>query len=356
MDKRSVLPGIATVAALAVGLALTFARTQEHPVSADGLSSGAQLADSRATAPMSISPSPSLSSARPSPVQSSARPSPMRSTWPSLSQSSATPSSRQLRSVTSTNVFVGVAVKGGIISGVRSFSSATGAHIAMVEIYTLFDSRFPWGPLHRVTSTGARPLIQWNPRGTSLARIAAGGYDTYLRHYAASFKRFRRPVVLSFGHEMNGSWYSWGAAHVRPSTFVAAWRHIHHVFSLAGVHNVTWSWDPSHVGELPRPWWPGRHYVGKIGIDGYQRPGDTFTKIFAHRLAYIRTFTSKPIYIAETSVAPSSGQARQIWGLFNGVRQHHLSGFVWFDINALETWRLEGRRSAVRAFRRALAQ
>jgi beta-mannanase len=99
--------------------------------------------------------------------------------------------------------------------------------------------------LHRVTSTGARPLIQWNPRGSPLARIAAGGYDTFLRNYAASVKRFGRQVVLSFGHEMNGGWNPWGAGHVRPSTFVAAWRRIHNVFTHAGVHSVTWSWDPS---------------------------------------------------------------------------------------------------------------
>lgn len=254
------------------------------------------------------------------------------------------------------NVFVGVAVKGGIVSGVRSFSRATGARIAMVEIYTRFGAPFPGLASHRVTSSGARPLIQWNPRGSPLAKIAAGGYDTYLRSYAASVKRFGRQVVLSFGHEMNGSWNSWGAGHVRPSTFVAAWRRIHNVFARAGVHNVTWSWDPSHVGDLPRPWWPGPRYVDTIGIDGYQRPGQTFAQIFADRLANIRSFTSKPIYIAETSVAPSSDQARQIIGLFNGVQRFHLSGFVWFDIDHLEAWRLEGRPAAVRAFRSAVAQ
>ncbi len=94
----------------------------------------------------------------------------------------------------------------------------------------------------------------------------------------------------------------------------------------------------------------------QIGIDGYQRPGDTVAHIFAARLASIRHFTSKPVYIAETSVAPSPDQARQIIGLFHGVQRFHLSGFVWFDINRLEAWRLEGRPAAVRAFRRAVVQ
>jgi len=275
---------------------------------------------------------------------------------PPDSPRSPTAAPRKLPRVRRGRVFVGVAVKGGIVSGVRSFRRATGARIAMVEIYVRFGAPFPWRALHRVTSTGARPLMQWNPRGSPLARIAAGGYDTYLRHYAVSVRRFGRRVVLSFGHEMNGTWNPWGAGHVRPPVFVAAWRRIHHIFTRAGARNVTWSWDPSHVGELPRPWWPGRRYVDKIGIDGYQRPGNTFAHIFAARLASIRHFTSKPVYIAETSVAPSPDQARQIIGLFHGVQRFHLSGFVWFDINRLRTWRLEGRPAAVRAFRRAVAR
>lgn len=228
--------------------------------------------------------------------------------------------------------------------------------MAMVEIYSRFGRPFPSLMLHQVTWTGARPLMQWNPRGTTLFQIIAGQFDSYLRSYARSVKRFGRPLVLSFGHEMNGSWNTWGACDVKPWKFVAAWRRIHNIFARAGVHNVSWSWDPSHVGELPRPWWPGRHYVDMIGIDGYQRPGDTFAHIFADRLAYIRHFTSKPIYIAETSVAPSRTQAAQIIGLFKGVQRFHLEGFVWFDVNRLATWRLEGRRVAIRAFRREVAR
>jgi hypothetical protein len=88
----------------------------------------------------------------------------------------------------------------------------------------------------------------------------------------------------------------------------------------------------------------------------YFRPGQTFAHVFAGRLACIRHFARKPIYIAETSVAPSADQAWQITRLFRGVRRFRLRGFVWFDINHLEAWRLEGRRAAIRAFRTGVAQ
>jgi len=331
---RSLQAGIGAALALAAGCSGFFVLPPAHDLTPGGRAMGVPRLETMAMRLPSRGPGP----------------------YRQASPRSSTPSPVLLPRARSGHVFIGVAVKGSIGPGVRSFSRATGARMSMVEIYTRFGTPFPRLELRRVGSAGATPLMQWNPRGSPLGRIAAGRYDTYLRDYAVSVRKFGRRIVLSFGHEMNGTWNSWGAGHVSPATFVAAWRRIHRVFARAGVHNVTWSWDPSHVGELPRPWWPGRHYVGKIGIDGYLRPGDTFAHIFADRLAYIRRFTSKPVYIAETAVAPSRYQTRQITGLFDGVQRFHLSGFVWFDINHLAAWRLEGRRAAVRAFRRAAAR
>ena len=72
--------------------------------------------------------------------------------------------------------------------------------------------------------------MQIDPTGVSLTAIASGHYDAYLRSYASAVKAFGRQVILSFGHEMNGSWYSWGYRHTSPAVFVAAWRHIVTVF------------------------------------------------------------------------------------------------------------------------------
>jgi hypothetical protein len=255
------------------------------------------------------------------------------------------------------HIFVGVAVDNAITSSARSFSAVAGTHLALVEFYTPFGvgSPFPKGAAAQVVALGSTPFIQLNPRTPPLSSIAAGNYDTYVRRYATAVKAFGHHVVLCFGHEMNGSWSQWGSGHATPAQFVAAWQRIHNIFANQHVRNVTWSWDPSHVGADPQPWWPGAGYVDEIGIDGYQRPGQTFTDQFAERLAQIRSFASKPIFIAETGVAPSSEAPSQIIGLFNGVIKYNLSGFVWFDVNRLEQWRLEGRTAAIRAFRRGVA-
>lgn len=338
------LAGIGASVALAVGCVGMFVLTPSHHPSPGDQAGSSAVADS-AHPGVTPTPSPSKSSPKPSP-----------SHHPRKHKKHAAPHRAPLPRVGEANVFVGVAVNGSVRAGVHSFSQATGAQISMVEVYSGFGSPFPGLQAHRILSTGASPLIQWNPRRTPLRQIANGKYNSYLRKYAATVKKFGHAITMSFGHEMNGSWSEWGAGHVSPATFVRAWRQIHNVFAGAGVHNVSWSWDPSHTGDAPRPWWPGPQYVDKIGIDGYQRPGQSFADIFADRLANIRSFASKPIFIAETSVAPGPDQGRQVIGLFNGVERYHLSGFVWFNINHLEPWRLEGRPAAIRAFRQSVTQ
>ena len=67
-------------------------------------------------------------------------------------------------------------------------------------------------------SKGAVPLVQINPTGISIADIAAGKYDTYLTAYAKAVRAYHQPVILSFGHEMNGHWYSWAHTHTPRKT------------------------------------------------------------------------------------------------------------------------------------------
>jgi mannan endo-1,4-beta-mannosidase len=307
---------------------------------------------------LSVNPGGSGRGALPaaSPGPSTGLPSPSASPSPSHSKDphKATKKRHQASNESPGSAFVGLAVNGDIAGSVRSFSRATGVHPALVEIYSNFGSAFPWLQVGRVRGQGATPFIQWNPRNAPLGQIAQGAFNSYVRHFARAVKSFGHQIVLSFGHEMNGTWYPWGRLHATPQQFIGAWRHIHAIFARKHVTNVTWSWDPSHGGAPASEWWPGSRYVDWIGIDGYLRPGQTYSGIFAQQLANIRSVTSRPVFIAETAVAPGPGQAHQIKGLFQGMLQDKLMGLVWFDVNRLKAWRLEGRPPAVRAFRRSL--
>jgi mannan endo-1,4-beta-mannosidase len=251
--------------------------------------------------------------------------------------------------------FVGIAVNPPITHAVTSFVSSTRVHPKMVEFYTAFGAPFQHWEASQVVAGGSVPFIQWNPRHAPLVRIAKGAYDGYLRQYAAAVKAFKCRVVLSFGHEMNGNWYPWGLPRTTPAQFIDAWRRIHDIFTSAHVTNVIWAWDPDHRGSRASSWWPGAAYVDWVGLDGYQRSGQTFKYIFGRQLAIVRQITGKPVFIAETAVAPSPGQDSQIAGLFDAMSKYHLGGLVWFDINRKEPWRIDGRRAAAAMFRLSAA-
>ena len=199
-----------------------------------------------------------------------------------------------------------------------------------------------------------------DPTGASVAAIADGTYDQYLRSYADSVRDFGHAVVIGFGHEMNATWYSWGYRHVPAATFVRAWRHLVTIFREQGADNVIWLWtvqaDIPGTGPV-RDWWPGKQYVNWVGIDGYYyRPSDTFAAVFGSTIAQVRDFTRRPVLLSETAVGPQAGQAAKIADLFRGMAAERTLGLVWFDIAQdrgiyHQDWRIEASPAAEGEFR-----
>jgi mannan endo-1,4-beta-mannosidase len=222
---------------------------------------------------------------------------------------------------------------------VTAFANATGAKPDVVMYYSGWFVPFPAAFAATAASNGAVPLVQMDPDKISVAGIAAGRYDGYLTEYAESVRAYHHPVIVSFGHEMNGTWYSWGYRNTSPATFVAAWRHIVTLFRELGAGNVTWLWtvniiDDTQRGKIPPPgpWWPGSSYVTWVGIDGYYlKPNWQFAPLFGPTIAAIRALTSDPILVAETGATPAAGQPAKIADVFAGVHAYGLLGLVWFD-------------------------
>jgi hypothetical protein len=211
---------------------------------------------------------------------------------------------------------------------------------------------------------GATTLVQMDPTDISLYEIAHGRYDSYLKSFAASVATLGHPVIISFGHEMNGNWYSWAYHHSSPADFIAAWRHIVTLFRQQGAENVRWLWVVNSNSAQTGPvhdWWPGSQYVTWVGVSGYYwLPNETFSYIFGRVVADIRRFTQDPVLIAETGVGPFRGRSTGIRNLFAGLRKDHYLGLVWFDRHSYggvykgENWRLEGKTLALATFRTAL--
>ena len=171
-------------------------------------------------------------------------------------------------------------------TGVTAFTSLMGVEPNVAMYYGGWLEPFQASFATTAARHGAVPLVQINPTGVSLRAIASGKYDAYLSAYAAAVRSYGSPVILGFGHEMNGSWYSWAYGHASPAAFVAAWRHIVTLFRTVGAGNVTWLWTINVIETrngipAPRPWWPGNSYVTWVGIDGYYtKPSMTFAPLF----------------------------------------------------------------------------
>jgi Glycosyl hydrolase family 26 len=239
---------------------------------------------------------------------------------------------------------------------VSAFSAATGVKPDVVTYYSGWKEPFQAGFAATVARHGAVPLVQINPTGVRLAAIAGGAYDNYLGSFAEAVRAYGHPVIVGFGHEMNGTWYSWAYTHTSPAVFVAAWRHIVTLFRGLGVRNVTWLWTVNVIQAsrgIPSPaaWWPGSAYVNWIGMDGYyDNPSRTFAPLFGPTIAAVRQLTRDPILIAETAAAPAKFQPAKIADLFAGIRLYGLLGFVWFDVTRTQHWSLSSP-AAIAAFR-----
>ena len=250
--------------------------------------------------------------------------------------------------------YIGLYERGTSYAGVNAFTTATGVRPDVLVTYSSWLEPFQTSFATTAAEHGAVPLVQINPFGVSVAAIASGQYDGYLSSYAEAVRAYRHPVILSFGHEMNGHWYPWASTQTSPADFVAAWQHIVTLFRELGVQNVTWLWTVNIIDTTggipsPGPWWPGSSYVTWVGIDGYySSPASTFASLFGPTITAVRELTGDPILIAETAASPAVGQAAKIADLFAGVRPYGLLGFVWFEV---QDWRINSP-AAIAAFRR----
>jgi hypothetical protein len=249
----------------------------------------------------------------------------------------------------------------GSYAGVDQFAQAIGRQPNLVSYYSPWLEPFQLNFVASAANHGAVVLVQIDATNVSLASIAAGQYDDYLRSYAAAVKAFGGRVILSFGHEMNGYWYSWGNQRTSPAVFVAAWRHIVTVFRAAGAGKVIWLWavnviDGTSLIPNPSPWWPGNSYVTWVGIDGYYHsPSSTFAQVFGPTIVDVRALTDDPIFISETGAEPAVDQQAKITDLFAGIRGYGLLGFLWFDENYDgQEWRIDSP-NVLATFRRDAA-
>ena len=222
-----------------------------------------------------------------------------------------------------------------------NFANIVGKGVAIVP-FSVF-----WGrnlvtvrQLNEIASYGAVPLLRLMPWGEpywepgyqsrySMQKIIDGQFDQYLTQWADVVKNFNKPVMVTFGVEMNGDWFPWSGIYQGggttfgfgdssradgPERFVSAYRHIIQVFRNRGVMNATWLF---HVNHQPFPaaswntyeaYYPGDDYIDWVGVSIYgAQTHDEDWVSFASLAepaynALKARFSHKPIMLAEWGV------------------------------------------------------
>ncbi|MEE9454175.1 MAG: glycosyl hydrolase [Paracoccaceae bacterium] len=252
---------------------------------------------------------------------------------------------------------------------VDQYEQAVGHKVAWVYFDNdWYRSRvFPASMAGWIRARAATPYIRLMLRSSAaqnrrepyftLQAIAAGDFDADLAAWGRAAAQFNTPVIVEFGTEMNGDWFSWNARwngrKRGAERFVAAYRHIINVIRSNGADNIVWVFHVNNSDYPDRRWnrfeayYPGDGYIDLLAVSIYstQSPYDrSHTDFRASMDEVMARFSQmapqKPAIIAElgTDVRnPRENAAQWADGAFRDMlsgRWPALVGFSWWN----ETW------------------
>ncbi len=266
----------------------------------------------------------------------------------------------------------------GNVDNVHALQDRLGRDIEIVNWYQSWGggewvSQVQQDVIKAVTDSGRTPLLTWEPWDPAagadqpayrLRAIADGAHDAYIAAWADALKANGAEIYLRPMHEMNGTWYPWGAkvGDNSPALYKAAWRRMHSIFAERGATNVKWVWCPLNsdvAGSPMEDWYPGTEFVDVLSVDGYNwgsRHPDfggwmTFEQVFADAYKRLSALGPQPIWIAEVGTAPQGGDkaqwVRDMWATARSWDR--LDAIVWFDQDKEEDWRALPAADAFRA-------
>ncbi|WP_323747406.1 glycoside hydrolase family 26 protein [Catenulispora rubra] len=209
---------------------------------------------------------------------------------------------------------------------------------------------------------GRIPLVNWEPFGINFDDIVSGSLDATIQARATAAAQSGKKFFLDFAAEMNED-EGWGGHD--PAKFIAAWRHIHDIFTAAGATNVVWAWCPNVTDSSGAPaamdYYPGDDYVDWTGVDGYnwgtsaagftwQSFNDVFATIYPQLAA-----KGKPIIIGEMASDEVGGsKAQWIDDIVPTLKNNYpqIKAFVWFDIDKERHWQINSSPESLAAYQR----
>jgi hypothetical protein len=271
------------------------------------------------------------------------------------------------------------------MGAVSHFEAMAGKGVSLVNFFAPFAEcggskcsyfKFPTDPMEDIRKHGSIPVFSWSSQSIpsslnepdfQLSDVVAGKYDSFIREFAADARDWGHSFFLRFNWEQNGNWFPWseGVNGNQPGEYVAAWRHVHDIFSEVGADNVTWVWcpnvDPGHKLASLSSTYPGDEYVDWTGLDGYNwGPSKggwaSFAKLYNTTYHEITDTIapSKPLLIGEMGSTENGGsKATWIGEALNEIPTAFpkVRAMLWFDTydDGMD-WPIETSSSATDAF------
>ncbi|MEO8107669.1 MAG: glycosyl hydrolase [Actinomycetes bacterium] len=266
------------------------------------------------------------------------------------------------------------------LDDVTSYEASAGRQAAWVFFSNnWYRSRaFPTGTANWIHDHGSIPYIRLMLRHSSrerqrsdgpdktfsLRRIVRGDFDKNLRAWGDGAVAYAEPLLVEYGTEMNGFWFSWNATHNGDrhgaKLFQHAYRHINDVVRSRGADNVSWVFHVNDSDQPNKPWnrleryYPGGRYIDWLAtsVYGALTPQEHWNQPFARGMDAVyprlrRLAATKPIIVAEFGVTagndrvePTVWASHALHGLLTG-RWPKVRGISWWN----ETWENDNVKS-----------
>ncbi|MEW6519375.1 MAG: glycosyl hydrolase [Thermodesulfobacteriota bacterium] len=189
------------------------------------------------------------------------------------------------------------------IEAIEKFESMVGKHQAVIAFSSYWgEQSFPKKNVRLIASHGSIPLIFWSPWDRpyeegrppdrfSLNSILAGTWDGYIDQWAAEARALDKPLLVSWGLEMNGQWFPWSGVHygggqpapaagqpagyAGPELFKQAYRYVTARVRARGANKILWVFHANNFSVPAAPWnamshyYPGADVVDVLALSVY---------------------------------------------------------------------------------------
>lgn len=252
-------------------------------------------------------------------------------------------------------IYTGFSAEG--LENTRNVGEAVGKRPSIISVFSSMGSEknreFQHETLTEIRENhGAIPMMTLEPweagKGAeqpdySLKEIISGRYDDYFRRWAAGAKEWGHPFFLRLMHEMNGDWYPWSVQKNgnTPEEYVAAYRHVHDIFTETGAANASWVWcvNTDYEGAAPvsSRVYPGDEYVDWVAIDAYEHknaPENPAAIVGTMPFVVEKVSHGKPLMYGELGcVSTNPAEADIIRRFLNAknLGKYGVKAFVWFN-------------------------